>query len=63
MLTIATVHKARFQKKKKKLVEFSPKGGGGQRWVDFPLRIKIKNNISLKPLESPNKHFKTHFFF
>ena len=33
--------KARFQKKKKKLVEFSTKGGGSG-WVDFPLRKKNK---------------------
>ena len=30
------------KKNKKKLVEFSPKGGGGSGWVDFPLRKKEK---------------------
>ena len=33
---------ARFQKKIKKIDEYSTKGGGGQRWVDFPLREKEK---------------------
>ena len=34
----------------KKLVEFSTKGGGGQRWVDFPLKKEEekKGFITLK---------------
>ena len=40
-----------------------PLKGGGQQWVDFPLRKINKNNISLKHLKSSKKHFKTNSFF
>ena len=43
-------------------MEFSTKEGrGGQLWVHFPEKI-IKNNIGLKHLESPKRHFKTNSF-
>ena len=29
-------------------MEFSTKGGGGQRWVDFPLRKRRKKNKKCK---------------